>query len=195
MMYLECISPGLKHNNDKATYRNEQIGDLSLILSPGLSVLSSAPRDVSPSTVDDHDHEEDKIKPRKWAPKRAVSKNSGWACSARKGDLLESGDKAPGHREEHVGHIVGLANDCEPAVHQNPVSSPSLDDTGIFDDRPGHVRERLTLDQLTALLLTERVLLAIGRVPHPVHEQVYNSKCQYPGSAPAVLRRIVISKV
>lgn len=68
MMYLECVSPGLKHNNDTATYWNEQIGDFSLILSPGLSVLSSAPRDVSLGTVNDHDHEEDKVKPRERAP-------------------------------------------------------------------------------------------------------------------------------
>lgn len=196
-MYLECVSPGLKHNNDAATYWNEQIWDLFLILSPGIAVLSSTPRDVSLGTVDDHDHEEDKVKPRKRTPGEwSASARLGTQCESNgKSNLLETGDKSPGHREEHVRDIIRLANDCEPAIHHNPVSSPRFDDTRIFDDRPGHVRKRLTLDQLTTLLLTERVLLAIGRVPHPVHEQVHNSKYQHCGSAPAVLRRIVISQV
>ena len=75
-MYLECVSHGLKHNNDTATYWNEKIWNLFLILSPGIAVLSSTPRDVSLGTMDDHDHEEDEVKPRKRAPERVVSKST-----------------------------------------------------------------------------------------------------------------------
>lgn len=77
MMYLKCVSPTPKHNKDTVTYWYEQVRDLLLILSPGLAVLSATPRDVSLGTVDDHDHEEDKVKPRKRAPGREVSKSKG----------------------------------------------------------------------------------------------------------------------
>lgn len=68
MMYFESVSLGLKRNYDTATYWNEQVGNFLLILSPGLSVLSATSRDVSLRAVDDHDHEEDEIKPRERAP-------------------------------------------------------------------------------------------------------------------------------
>jgi hypothetical protein len=78
-MYLESVSVGLKLNDDMTTYREEQIGDFLLILSPGLAVLSTTPRDISLGTVDDHDHEEDKVKPRKGASERIVSNCNGQA--------------------------------------------------------------------------------------------------------------------
>ena len=167
------------------TYWDKQIGHLLFVLGPGVSILPTAPCNVPSSTVDDHDHEEDKVKPRERAPEPFVSNNvlNLWdmrtiklGCRQRRDNLLEPSDETPRHGEEHVRHIVGLAYDGEPSVQQYPVSSFCLENARILDDCPGHMRECLALNELTALLLTERVLLAVGRIPHPIHEKVNNGE-------------------
>lgn len=50
------------------TYRDKQIRHFLLVALPGLAILSSASVDVSVGAVNDHDHEKDKVKPRKWTP-------------------------------------------------------------------------------------------------------------------------------
>lgn len=57
------------------------------------------------------------------------------------------------------------------------------------------MRESFALDQLAALLLTERVLLAVGGIPHPVHEQVYDGESCQCRATPAVFGRLVVREV
>lgn len=49
------------------TYGDEQIGNLSLVLRPGFTVLIPAALDVTQGTVGDHAREEDGVEPREWA--------------------------------------------------------------------------------------------------------------------------------
>ena len=78
------------------TYRYEQVGDFFLIALPGLAILSSASVDISVGAVDDHDHEENEIKPREWA---SISR---WFvisihdfCKQKQSILPETGNQAP----------------------------------------------------------------------------------------------------
>lgn len=89
---------------------------------------------------------------------------------------LEPGDQAPRQREEHVRDIIWLPHNSEPAIHQDSVSSIRLDGLGVLDDNPRDLRECVALDKLAPLLLAERVLLPVGRVPHPVHEEIYDDE-------------------
>lgn len=45
------------------THRNEQVGNLLLILSPGLAVLDTAPLDITQSTMGDHASKENGVEP------------------------------------------------------------------------------------------------------------------------------------
>lgn len=56
------------------TYRDEKVGHFLLILLPCITILASAPLDIPHSTVDNHDHEEDRVKPGEWAPAQRVSR-------------------------------------------------------------------------------------------------------------------------
>lgn len=61
---------------------------------------------------------------------------------------------------------------------------------------PRKLREGVALGQLAlALHLTEPVLLAVGRVPHPVHEEVDDDEGGQSVSVPAVLGGVVVGKV
>lgn len=49
------------------SYRYKNVRDLFLVSCPGLAVLPPAPHNISPCSMNNHDHEEDEIKPGKWA--------------------------------------------------------------------------------------------------------------------------------
>lgn len=62
-----------------------------------------------------------------------------------------------------------------------------LDGFGILDGLPGHLRESVAFDKLAPFLVTECVLLAVGAVPHPVHEEIDDAESRQGNGVPAVL--------
>lgn len=71
-------------------YRNEQVGNLSLVLSPSLTVLVPAALDVTQSTVADHARKEQRVEPRE----RAV----------------KAGNKTPVQGKVQIAGVVDLAS-------------------------------------------------------------------------------------
>ena len=116
-------------------------------------------------------------------------------ASARTNNLLEPSDQTPGHGEEHVRHVVWLADDSKPAIDHDLVASISLDEFGVLDCLPGDLRESVALDDLILLAETNGVLLAVGTVPHPVEEQVHGSEDCKSVAVPVVLRGMVVGQV
>lgn len=55
------------------THWDKDVGNSLLVLLPGLAVLASTSSDVPSSAVNDHNHEEDEVKPREGAPIILVS--------------------------------------------------------------------------------------------------------------------------
>lgn len=172
------------HHLVDATYRDKQVRHLLFIPSPGVSILPATSCNVPPGTVYNHTHEENEVEPREWAPAISVSykaspshTNDQTARLQSEGDLLEPRNETPGHREEHDRDIARFAYNGEPSIQHDSVSGSGLNDARVLDDRPGQLWECLSLDELAALLLTKRVLLPIGGVPHTVHEKIDNSKC------------------
>lgn len=71
------------------THRDEQVGNLLLILSPGLAVLDTAPLDITQSTMGNHAGEEDGVEPREGAG--------------------EASDQTPIQGEVQIAGVVDLA--------------------------------------------------------------------------------------
>lgn len=74
----------------RVTYRNEQVGHLSLILGPSLTVLGATPLDVTQGTVRNHCGEEDRVEPGEGA--------------------REAGDQTPVEGKVEVASVVDLAS-------------------------------------------------------------------------------------
>jgi hypothetical protein len=53
------------------TYWNKEVGHFLLVALPGFAVFPATSSNVSASSVDDHDHEEDEVEPRERAPEVA----------------------------------------------------------------------------------------------------------------------------
>lgn len=105
---------------------------------------------------------------------------------------LKAGDQAPRKREEHIGWVVRLPHDFEPPIHHDAIPMPGLDRPRILDDLPRKLREGIAPKQLTPLHLAEGVFLAIGRIPHPVEDEIQNEKCCYYVAVPAILTRVMM---
>lgn len=109
--------------------------------------------------------------------------------------LLESGDQTPSHGEEHVRDIVGLADNSKPAIDHDVIAGVGLDSLGVLNSLPRHLREGVSLDELTLLLVAECVLLTIGAVPHPVEEDVHNGKHSESVRVPGIFGGVVVGQV
>jgi hypothetical protein len=111
-------------------------------------------------------------------------------------NILKTGDQSPGKRKEHVRHIVRLSNDAEPPIDENTVSGLGLQSTRVLDNLPRQLRKRVALGELSlALHLAEAILLAVGGIPHPVHEEVNNDQGSQGIAVPSVLGGVVVGKV
>lgn len=71
------------------THWNEDVGNSLLVLLPSLAVLASTSINVPLSTVNDHNHEEDEVKPREGTPKILVNHDPRYDVVC---DLLEAGE-------------------------------------------------------------------------------------------------------
>ena len=67
---------------------------------------------------------------------------------------------------------MDLARVFVPSVGQNAVASFGLDDSGIMNSLPRQLGEAFTGDKSTAFLGAETILLAVGCIPNPVHEEI-----------------------
>lgn len=65
-----------------------------------------------------------------------------------------------------------------PPVNQDRVASVCFYGSGVLDILPWQLRERMSLNNLSALLMSEVVFLAISRIPDPVYKEVRNRECQ-----------------
>lgn len=91
-------------------------------------------------------------------------------------NLLEAGNQPPGHGEEHIRDIIWLSDNCKPSVDHYTITCIGFYSLGILNGLPWNLRKSVALDELTFFLVAECVLLAIGTIPHPVHEKIYNCK-------------------
>jgi len=102
--------------------------------------------------MNDHAAKEERIKPRK--------------------RRVETGDQAPCQGKVEITCIMNLPSFSVPAISQYRVSALGLDDAGILNSLPRKLWECLALDESAALLGTETVLLRVGGIPDPVHEEI-----------------------
>jgi hypothetical protein len=108
---------------------------------------------------------------------------------------LKPSDQTPSHGEEHVGHVVWLPHNSEPAINHDLVTSIGLDELGVLDCLPRDLRESVALDDLVLFAETDGILLAVGAVPHPVEEDVDDCECCEGVSIPVVLGWVVVCQV
>lgn len=122
-----------------------------------------------------HAGEEGGVKPRKRAAK--------------------TGDQAPRQSKEQVAGVVDLARLAVPSVGQDAVAILRPDHPWVLNRLPWKLWECLADDLLASLLGTETVLLAVGRIPNPVNEEVYDKQGTKGVSVPAVGIGVVVGKV
>lgn len=67
---------------------------------------------------------------------------------------------------------MNLACVAVPSVGENLIARSGLDGTWVGDCLPGELRECFARDGCAARGCAETVLLGVGRVPDPVHEEV-----------------------
>jgi hypothetical protein len=151
------------------THRDEQVRNGFLIACPSFAILPAASGDVPGGAVDNHRHEEDEVEPRERAPSNTMLVDLRHA-GTRNPHSLEASDQTPSHGEEHVRHIVRLAHNSEPTVDHDLIARVCFDELGVLDHLPRYLRESVALDDLAFLSETDRVLLAVCAVPHPVEE-------------------------
>lgn len=184
-----------RRTNGKNTYRNKQVGHLSFILGPRLAVLVAAALDVTKSTVANHAREEERVEPRERAAK------------AR--------DKTPVQGKVEIASVMDLASlaICEsvsfhtltspdkerkqltPPINQNPGSIGRCEGLGVLHGLPRELGESVTEHHSSTLLLTETVLLAVGRVPDPVHKQVRHVEDGQEVAVPVVFRWVMVGEI
>lgn len=157
------------------THRNEKVRDLSCIFVPGLSILSLASLDISVRTVNDHGSKEDWIEPGEWA--------------------VKSSDETPRIGEEEIASVMDLASISIPPISQNRVTSLGWDSLWVLDRLPRKLWECLALDKGSTLLGPEAILLTVGGIPDPVHEEVQNKQEPKEVAVPMVFRWVMIGQV
>ena len=103
--------------------------------------------------------------------------------------------QSPSHGEEHIRHVIRLTDDSKPAVNHNLVAGISLDELGVLDCLPRDLGEGVALDDLVLFAETDGVLLALGAVPHPVEEEIYDCECCEGIAVPVILGWVVVGQV
>ncbi len=136
----------------KQTYRNKQVRHLSLVLLTTLPILGPTFLHIPPRPVPNHAPKAARIKP--W--KRAV----------------EPAYPGPAQRKEQITRIMHLPRNPVPSIDQDAIPGLGFDDLWVLQGTPRKLRECVSLDQGAALHGSETVLLTVGRIPDPVHEEI-----------------------
>lgn len=84
----------------------------------------------------------------------------------------ESSDQTPSQGEVQITSIVNLAGISIPSIGQNTIAGLGFDGAGVLDGLPRQLWECLAGDESTSFHGAEAVLLAVGCVPDPVHEEI-----------------------
>ena len=174
------------------THRYEQVRNLSLILLPRLAILVPTFVNISNRAMDDHGGEEDGVEPRERRPQPRH-------CSPRQG-------------EEEIARVVYFAGVtvCKALVlegkmrsrtvltksvrkHGAPVFCP--DNLGIFHRLPRHLWEGLARGSAARLFRPESIFLAVGRVPHPIDEEIRHVQRAQSVFVPCVGAGMVVCQV
>ena len=163
----------MRSNRD--THRNEQVGNLSLVLGPGLTILVAAALNVTQSTVGDHAGKEERVEP--------------WERAG------EASNQPPVQGEEKITGIVNLAGLAVPAIHKNLPTIGSGESLGVLNSLPRKLGESVTLNHGATFLLAEAVLLAVGGVPNPVDKKIRDVQESQEVPVPMVLGGIVVGQV
>jgi len=90
---------------------------------------------------------------------------------------------------------VNLASQTVPSVGENSAAVRSPDDLRVLHRLPRYLRESLAEHGLSALHCPESVLLAVTRVPNPVHEYVGGVEEAESPLVPLVLVGVVVGEV
>lgn len=72
-MYFQLVSKISMFKLLFPTYWDENVWNLFLVAFPSLTVLPTTSMNVPPGTVDNHDHEENKVEPGKRTPRRMLA--------------------------------------------------------------------------------------------------------------------------
>ena len=195
----DVVAPCTHRNTEKSQIDGlkyiwyEKIRDLPRVLLPRLPVLGLAPLYVSNGAMRNHGCEEDGIKPWK--------------------GTIEARNQTPGQGEIEIGGVMYLARIAicnldkytdqrverigkpTPSVHQNRIAALGLDGFRGFDRLPWQLGESFPLQQRTPFLLPETILLAVGGVPDPVHNEVGNVQQDKRVAVPTVHRRGMVRQV
>lgn len=177
-------------------YRNEQIWHQSLVLKPRLAVLVAASLNVTHRAVGNHSGEKDRVEPREGA--------------------TETGNETPVQGKVKIAGVVDLASlaicgmvsnllysTCDvskpglrtPTVNQDRRTISGLESLGVLQGLPRELRESVTEDHSSSLLLAETVLLAVCRVPDPVDKEVREVQEHQDNPVPAVFGWVVVSQI
>jgi hypothetical protein len=133
-------------------YRDEQIRYQLLILRPCLSILNLTPLNIPVRTMDNHSRKKAWIEPRE--------------------GTIKPRNQSPRQRKVKIARIMNLACVSIPSIYQDRISGFGLDSARIRYCLPRELGKCLARDETTAFLGAESVLLGVGGVPDPVHEEV-----------------------
>lgn len=90
---------------------------------------------------------------------------------------------------------MDLARISIPTISQNLFAAGSVDRTRIADLLPRELRESSPFNECALLHHPERILLAVGRIPDIVDEEVRNIQRGEGRLIPGVCGRVMVSQV
>ena len=82
-----------------------------------------------------------------------------------------------------------------PPINQNPGAIGRSEGLGVLHGLPRELGESIAEHHGSTLLLAETVLLAVGRVPDPVHEQIRHVEEGQEVAVPVVFRWVMVGKI
>jgi len=85
---------------------------------------------------------------------------------------FEPGYQSPAHCKKEITGVMDLTSQAIPPIYEERVSCISLYSLGILQCLPRELRESLSGHKSPAFLVTKFILLAVRRVPDPVHKEV-----------------------
>lgn len=125
--------------------------------------------------MDNHSQKEHRIEPRKGA--------------------VKPGDESPGDRKEGIARIMHLSRIAIPSAAEQTVSRVRRDKVRVLGLLPRQLRECLAILHRAAFSRAEHVLLAVRRVPYPIHKQIARIQRHERGLRPRVGARRVVCQI
>lgn len=108
---------------------------------------------------------------------------------------VKAGNKTPVQGKVQIAGVVDFASLAIPPIDHDLGAIGSSKGLGVLHSLPRQLGEGVTENHGATLHLAETVLLAVGRVPDPVHEQVRGVEEGQEVAVPVVGRGVVVGKV